>query len=117
MAKIGAQISSDQVEGTDVYSPDGEKIGNIDRVMIEKVSGKVTYAIMTFGGFLGLGEDEYPLPWATLHYDTGLGGYVVNVTADQIRGAPEYPTDKDVWADRAWEERMHQHYGVPTYWL
>ncbi|MEZ5667070.1 MAG: PRC-barrel domain-containing protein [Alphaproteobacteria bacterium] len=116
MANIGTQISSDQVEGTDVYGPDGEKIGKIDRVMIEKTSGKVTYAVMTFGGFLGFGEEEYPLPWATLRYDTRLNGYIANVTADQVKTAPVYATDDEVWSNREWESRVHQHYGVSPYW-
>ena len=116
MAHIHSQISSDKVEGTDVYGPDGERIGQIDRVMIEKVSGKVTYAVMTFGGFLGMGESEYPLPWGTLKYDTRLNGYVTNVTADQVKNAPEYRSADDVWGDRDWETRIHTHYGVPPYW-
>ena len=116
MASMNPQISSDQVEGTDVYGPDGERIGSIDRVMIEKTSGRVTYAIMTFGGFLGMGESEYPLPWGTLRYDTGLNGYVTNVTADQVKGAPEYRQTDDLWTDREWETRVHTHYGVPPYW-
>ena len=64
-------IGSDKVEGTAVYGPDEQKIGSIQRVMIDKVSGKVAYAVTSFGGFLGIGEDYYPIPWPTLKYDTG----------------------------------------------
>ena len=63
-------IGSDKVEGTAVYGADHEKIGSIERVMIDKISGKVAYAVLSFGGFLGMGEDYYPVPWATLKYDT-----------------------------------------------
>ena len=67
-------IGSDKVEGTAVYDAKGEHIGSIERVMIEKVSGQVAYAVLSFGGFLGIGSDYYPLPWESLTYDTSLGG-------------------------------------------
>jgi hypothetical protein len=86
-------IGSDKVEGTAVYGADGAKIGSIDRVMIDKVSGKVSYAVLSFGGFLGIGDDHYPLPWQSLSYDTGLGGYRTNVTEQQLKGAPKYGND------------------------
>ena len=78
-------IGSDKVEGTPVYGRDGNKIGTIQRIMIDKISGKVAYAVMSFGGFLGMGEDYYPMPWASLKYDTNLGGYQGDdVTEDQL---------------------------------
>ena len=67
-------ISSEDVEGTNVYGVDGKKIGDIDHLMIEKVSGRVAYAVISFGGFLGLGHSHYPAPWAALKYDTKLEG-------------------------------------------
>jgi hypothetical protein len=67
-------IGSDKVEGTAVYDATGEKMGSIERVMIGKISGQVAYAVLQFGGFLGLGSDYYPIPWASLSYDTRLGG-------------------------------------------
>lgn len=73
-------IASDKVEGTRVYGPDDKHIGSIERVIIEKRSGRVAYAVLGFGGFLGLGEDHYPLPWAKLTYDEKLGGYRTDVT-------------------------------------
>jgi len=66
-------IGSDKVEGTYVYDARGEHIGSIERVMIEKVSGQVAYAVLQFGGFLGIGSDYYPIPWESLKYDTSLG--------------------------------------------
>jgi hypothetical protein len=68
-------IASDKVEGTAVYGTDDKKIGKLERVMIDKISGKVAYAVLSFGGFLGMGEDYYPMPWSTLKYNTSLGGY------------------------------------------
>ena len=94
-------IGSDKVQGTAVYGADEGKIGNVQRVMIDKISGKVAYAVISFGGFLGMGEDYYPLPWPNLKYDTHLGGYRVGVTEDQLKGAPKYNRDSDWdWADR-----------------
>ena len=72
--ETGNLIGSDKVEGTAVYGADNQKIGSIQRVMIDKMSGKVSYAVLSFGGFLGIGDDYYPLPWQSLKYDTNLGG-------------------------------------------
>ena len=68
----------------------GDNIGSIERVMIDKLSGKVAYAVMSFGGFLGIGEDYYPLPWSVLTYNPTLGGYEVDLTEQQVRNAPKY---------------------------
>ena len=78
-------IGSDKVEGTAVYGPDRGKIGSLERVMIDKLSGKVAYAVLSFGGFLGMGEDYYPVPWSTLTYDTDLGGYRVKLHQGSAR--------------------------------
>ena len=67
-------IGSDKVEGTYVYDAHGQHIGSIERVMIDKRSGQVAYAVLSFGGFLGIGSDYYPIPWDSLKYDTSLGG-------------------------------------------
>ena len=82
-----ALIGSDKVEGTDVYNARGEHMGSIERVMIDKRSGQVAYAVLSFGGFLGIGSDYYPVPWAALTYDTTLGGYRTNITETSSGGA------------------------------
>jgi hypothetical protein len=86
--EFGNLIGSDKVEGTAVYGPDDTKIGAIERVMIDKLSGRVSYAVLGFGGILGLGNNHYPLPWQSLKYDTRLGGYRTGVTESQLRSAP-----------------------------
>src|SRR5215468_4487961 len=83
-------IASDKVEGTPVYRSSRERIGEIKRIMINKISGKVAYAVMSFGGFMGIGEDYYPLPWSLLTYNPDLEGYEVNLSEKQIKNAPRY---------------------------
>lgn len=93
-------ISSEDVEGTNVYDMKGTKVGEIDHLMIDKVSGRVTYAVMSFGGFLGLGHSHYPIPWGALKYDTSLDGYVTGVTEQQLKDAPAF--SDDAWSNRNW---------------
>ena len=78
-------IGSDKVEGTYVYDANGEHVGSIERVMIDKRSGQVAYAVLSFGGFLGIGSEYYPIPWQSLKYDTSLGGYRTNITEEQLK--------------------------------
>ena len=85
--------------------------------MIEKVSGKVAYAIMSFGGILGVGADEHTIPWNKLDYDTSLGGYLTDITEEQLRGAPAFTRDSDEdWPNRDRERELHDYWRVPTYW-
>ncbi len=113
-AETASLIGSDKVEGTAVYRPNGDKVGMIERIMIDKLSGKVAYAVMSFGGFLGLGHDHYPIPWSLLTYNTQLQGYEVNITDDQLKGAPRFTRDHPWdWDDNDRSRRVHNYYGVP----
>jgi hypothetical protein len=113
-SESGNLIGSDKVEGTAVFGADNQQIGSIERVMIDKISGKVSYAVLSFGGFLGIGDDHYPLPWQSLKYDTDLGGYVTGITEDQLRGAPKYGDDNTWdWSDRSATRSVNGYYGVP----
>jgi len=107
-------ISSEDVEGTNVYDLKGKEIGEIDHLMIDKISGRVTYAVMSFGGFLGLGHSHYPVPWAALKYDTKLNGFVTGITEQQLKDAPAFSDDS--WTDRNWETQTYKHYNVTPYW-
>jgi sporulation protein YlmC with PRC-barrel domain len=109
-----SQVSSNDVEGTEVYSPNGDHIGEIDHLIIDKNSGRVSYAIMTFGGFLGMGQSTYPIPWSALSYDTDKGGFRTNINEDQLKDAPEYADN--AWEDRDWERRTHEYYKAQPYW-
>jgi sporulation protein YlmC with PRC-barrel domain len=110
-------IAADKVQGTAVYNGAGEDLGSIYDVMIDKKSGNVAYAIMSFGGFLGIGNNYHPIPWSLLKYDTSKGGYVVNLDRHQLEGAPSYATGTDPgWGNREYETRLHDYYGVGPYW-
>jgi hypothetical protein len=110
-------IASDKVEGTKVYSRNGDHIGAIERLVLEKRGGRVSYAELSFGGFLGMGEEHYPLPWAKLRYDEKLEGYRADVTEEQVKGAPKYADyDEYDWSPEG-GRRIYDYYGVPPYWI
>ena len=104
-------ISSAKVEGTAVYATDGEKLGHIDHLMIGKRSGRVEYAVMSFGGFLGVGDRYHPLPWDALQYDTGRGGYVVSIDKSRLSEAPSYEEDALPMYDRQYGKTVYDYYG------
>lgn len=105
-------ISSDKVEGCSVFNGSGDKLGSIDDLMIERKSGQVRYAVLEFGGFLGMGTDHYPLPWSMLKYDTQLDGYVVPLEKSQLEKAPHYaPNDAPEYSE-AYGQKVYEHYGV-----
>jgi hypothetical protein len=105
-----ALIGSDTVEGTAVYGADRKKIGSVERLMIDKLSGKVAYAVVSYGGILGIGEGLYPTPWSTLKYDINLGGYLVSFTKDQLERAPKFATNDDWQWSRDNDKRVHDYY-------
>jgi sporulation protein YlmC with PRC-barrel domain len=108
-------ISSRKVEGTAVYNPNGDKLGSIDDVIIDKRSGQVRYAELKFGGFLGMGTDRYPVPWATLTYDTNLDGYVVPIAKEQLEKAPHAAVDEPLDYSDDYGRKVYGHYGVTWY--
>jgi PRC-barrel domain len=104
-------IASDRVEGTAVLDRNGVKIGTIERLMIDKLSGRVAYAVMSFGGFLGIGEKYHPVPWEVLNYNEEEGAYVVGLDREHLANAPMYARGEEPWSDRGYGE------GVRTYYL
>ena len=114
--EIGRLISADKVEGTAVHNAAGEKLGTIDNIMIDKPSGKVAYAVLAFGGILGMGKDRRAIPWEVLQYDTGEGAYVINVDADRLKNAPAYEESRANWDDPAWGRRIDDYYEVKPSW-
>lgn len=104
----------DDVKGTAVYSPAGEELGHINDVMIDPGSGKVVYGVLQFGGFLGIGSDTHPIPFGKLRYDAARGGYITDLTPEQLQDAPVH--DENWRSDREWQKRSYDHFGVPPYW-
>lgn len=110
-------IASDRVEGTPVRRSSGEKIGTIERLMIDKVSGSVAYAVLSFGGFLGIGQKHAPIPWARLAYERALGAYHLDLTDEELSRAPSVAAGEEFdWGDRSREVELHNYYRVPPYW-
>lgn len=104
------------VAGTKVYGGAGEHLGQIDDLVIGKVDGRVKYAILSFGGFLGIGEEHHPVPWETLTYDTARNGYVVDLTRERLEGAPRYAASSEPdWDDPTYNDRIASYYGPAPY--
>jgi PRC-barrel domain len=110
-------IASDRVEGTAVRRPKGDKIGSIERLMIDKVSGKVAYAVLSFGGFLGIGHKHLPIPWSLLKYHTELDAYELDIADEVLRKAPSSDQSSEFdFGDRLDEAKLYSYYNVPPYW-
>jgi sporulation protein YlmC with PRC-barrel domain len=107
-------ISSEDVEGTKVYDHADKNIGELHHLMINKESGRVVYAVISFGEFFGLGHGQYPVPWSALRYDHLIVGFRTNISKQDLKDAPAF-TDES-WGDRVWEKRTHQHYHAPLHW-
>jgi len=105
-------ISSDRVEGTPVYSAGNDKLGSIDYLVIDKRSGFVRYAVLEFGGFLGMGTDRYPIPWGILEYDTTQGGYVVPLDKSTLEGAPRHQSDVRPDYSDEYGQEVYAYYGA-----
>ena len=115
--KSHSLIASDRVEGTPVRRASGEKIGTIERLMIDKLTGSVAYAVLSFGGFLGMGQKHLPVPWARLTYEPLLGAYHLDLTDEELTRAPSYAADQEFdWGDRSREVEIHDYYRTRPYW-
>lgn len=114
-------ILASRVEDTSVYNRDGERIGHIADLSIDRVSGQVIYAIMSFGGFLGIGKQYHPLPWSMLDYEPEQGGYIVSLDKQALENAPSYDVEElrrfggDSYAiDQAQLYEYYGRYGMPA---
>ncbi len=108
-------IASSKVEGTPVFDRTGEQLGTVYNFMVDKISGQVAYVVMSFGGFLGIGESYHPLPWRALAYDIRLGGYVVDIDRQRLAEAPRYGADEDPFTDDEYGARVDAYYrSAPT---
>jgi len=106
-------VESDHIEGTVVYDANGKRVGTIKRLVIEKVSGQVAYAVTTFGGFLGLGSETHSIPWEQLNYDKVLGGYKTRITEEQLRAAPEFSRGDEALLSGHERKQLGDYYVAP----
>ncbi|WJY20032.1 PRC-barrel domain-containing protein [Alteriqipengyuania flavescens] len=104
-------IASDRVEGTAVYDRRGNRLGTIENFMVGKRSGRVEYAVLSFGGFLGMGQRHYPLPWDQLDYDESMNGYVVDITEDDLDRAPSHRAGDEIDYERGYGADVRGYYG------
>jgi sporulation protein YlmC with PRC-barrel domain len=105
-------IGSNKVEGTTVYGRDGHRLGTIYNFMVDKLSGRVEYAVMKYGGMLGMGQRYYPLPWQMLTYDTREGGYRIDMTERDLQDAPSFDRDTEPHFNESYGDRVHSWYGL-----
>jgi sporulation protein YlmC with PRC-barrel domain len=110
-------IRAKKVIGTSVKDASGATIGKVEDIVLDKLSSNIMFAIVGFGGFLGIGEKFHPLPWSTLDYDDTVNGYVVNLTKQQLQAAPAYSMDELTQGDGTqFRERVYDYYKTPRYW-
>jgi sporulation protein YlmC with PRC-barrel domain len=108
-----ALMGADTLLGNDVYNERGENLGNIKEFMIDMASGRIAYAVLSFGGFLGMGDRLFAVPWQALKLDTANKRFALNVVKEKLKNAPGF--DKDHWpsmADPTWATSVHSFYGV-----
>lgn len=113
----GSLIAADKVNGTAVFDMTGDKLGNVENIMIDKVSGRAIYAVMSFGGFLGVGEKHHPLPWTALRYDESKEGYVINIDKKQLQDAPNYDRTSEFNWTHDYGRKVDNFYKVPSHWM
>ena len=110
-------IRASRVIGTEVYNSAGEHIGEIKDVMLEKTTNGIMFAVIGFGGFLGIGEKYHALPWSSLDYDPDRGGYLVPYSKDELKAAPSYSIDELTQGDgTAARDASYEYYKVDPYW-
>jgi len=110
-------IRATRVIGTEVYNAAGDHIGEIHDVMLEKTSNGIMFAVIGFGGFLGIGEKYHAIPWSSLDYDKNVGGYVVPFSKDQLKAAPAYSVDELTEDDgEGARNSSYEYYKVQPYW-
>ncbi|MCG9916853.1 MAG: PRC-barrel domain-containing protein [Phenylobacterium sp.] len=105
-------IAADKVEGVSVYNPQGDKLGTVENIFIDKRSGQAEFATMAFGGLLGMGENHYPLPWSLLTYDTDQDGFVVALDKETLEGAPGFNKSRFSEADYSWRDEVAGYFGA-----
>lgn len=112
----GNLINADKVQGTNVYNMNGDKLGSIEDLVLDKIEGRVQYAVLSFGGFMGMGDKHYPLPWSSLKYDTPKGGYMINMGKKQLENAPAYKPEEQIEWTPDYGRKVDAYYKQPGGW-
>lgn len=111
-------VPASSVRGAKVRNPDGEDLGKIEDIMLDVGAARIAYAVLSFGGFLGLGDKLFAIPWEALALDPENEWFVLDIAKEQLEDAPGF--DKDHWpdmGDRDWGAGIHSHYGHRPYWM
>src|SRR5882724_9181257 len=107
-------VTADRVNASAVYNRAGDALGTVDRLLIDKVSGKIAYAVISIGD----GDRRQPLPWCVLTYDALLGGYLVNLDRSVLENGPTFRRDEAIdWNSESFNRRLHDYYSVPHFWI
>jgi len=110
-------IRAKKVIGTNVKDPSGNKIGSIEDIVLDKQSNAIMFAVVGFGGFLGMAEKYHPIPWSALDYQEGEGAYIVSYTKAQLQSAPAGSIDELTRDDGlSTRDETYQYYKAPRYW-
>lgn len=110
-------VKASSMIGTDVVNPDGENLGDINEVVIDPSTGKVAYAVVAFGGFLGMGEKLFAIPFSAFEYEVGENRYSLDITKERLKAAPGF--DADHWptmSDEKWNRDVYSYYARSPYW-
>jgi sporulation protein YlmC with PRC-barrel domain len=115
---LNSPVKASSIIGTSVVDPKDESLGDIKEIVIDPRSGRVAYAVVSFGGFLGMGEKLFAIPFSSFNYQLDGNKYVLNVSRDRLKEAPGF--DADHWpsmADEKWNRDMHTYYDRTPFWL
>ena len=112
----GNLIAAERVNGTNVYNLKGEKLGHVEDIVLDKMSNNIEFAVLGFGGVLGMGEKFHPIPWSVLSYDEDKGGYVVPYSKDVLKNAPAYDINDLTKHDGQIRDQSFSYYKVERYW-
>ena len=110
-------LAADSIEGDSVVNSRGDKLGEITDIMIDVPSGRVAYAVLSSGGFLGIGDKLFAIPWTALTLDADNKQFLLDIDEERLKNAPGF--DKDHWpsmADTSWATQVHDYYGQRAYW-
>ncbi|WP_047461451.1 PRC-barrel domain-containing protein [Rhizobium rhizogenes] len=110
-------VACDRVEGSKVFGSDGRQIGHIERLMLEKSDGRIAFIILSFGGFFGIGQEHYRVPWEKLRFDARIDGYRINMTKRDVEKACRFLGKDDTGVQKDNGHKSHDYFGVPPYWM